>query len=370
MENSEEIVPITAHALVPKLAKPIAKYDMIIACPACGTRYAVPDAAIGSEGRTVRCAKCKHSWFQDPPILDLVSPAPMQTPDPPSLESRAMPEPRPVPETAPKTERAREGTAAYAAQSAPVPAPPPAPPSPPPAEQVTASDAPTPLTSNSGGVNDTSPDASIAVRALRRGLAGRAATEDAPPIARVDPPAPLGEPDFAEPPRPVPAFDSADEEADEGASQFEYRAPFTKRRNTLKMWTIAAAIFAVLATGTVAAVNYYGLPDWVPISRPTFGIGQPGLELDFPKSEQRRETLSNGESIFRVRGTITNRARETLNVPNLLVVFSDARERKVGDWVVVPAKRTLAPGETVTVTQAIANIPRGAAVADLGWAPN
>ncbi len=40
---------------------------MIIACPACATRYAVPDSAIGVEGRTVRCAKCRHSWFQDGP---------------------------------------------------------------------------------------------------------------------------------------------------------------------------------------------------------------------------------------------------------------------------------------------------------------
>ena len=43
---------------------------MIIACPACATRYVVPDSAIGIEGRTVRCAKCKHSWFQDGPDAD------------------------------------------------------------------------------------------------------------------------------------------------------------------------------------------------------------------------------------------------------------------------------------------------------------
>jgi hypothetical protein len=86
--------------------------------------------------------------------------------------------------------------------------------------------------------------------------------------------------------------------------------------------------------------------------------------------DQRPEALPNGETIFRVRGTITNTARTSLDVPNLLVVFSDQRERKVGDWVVVPAKTQLAPGETVTVTEAIADIPPGAAVADLGWAPN
>lgn len=42
---------------------------MIIACPACSTRYVVPDSAIGVEGRTVRCAKCRHSWFQTGPEL-------------------------------------------------------------------------------------------------------------------------------------------------------------------------------------------------------------------------------------------------------------------------------------------------------------
>ena len=42
---------------------------MIIACPACATRYVVPDSAIGVDGRTVRCAKCRHSWFQDGPEL-------------------------------------------------------------------------------------------------------------------------------------------------------------------------------------------------------------------------------------------------------------------------------------------------------------
>jgi len=40
---------------------------MILECPACHARYAVPDHAIGASGRSVRCAKCKHSWFQPAP---------------------------------------------------------------------------------------------------------------------------------------------------------------------------------------------------------------------------------------------------------------------------------------------------------------
>ena len=40
---------------------------MIVSCPSCATRYLIDPTALGGKGRTVRCAKCSHTWHEQPP---------------------------------------------------------------------------------------------------------------------------------------------------------------------------------------------------------------------------------------------------------------------------------------------------------------
>ena len=48
---------------------------MILTCPSCDTRYSVDGSKFPAAGRTVRCAKCGHSWHQPG---DAPEPAPEQ----------------------------------------------------------------------------------------------------------------------------------------------------------------------------------------------------------------------------------------------------------------------------------------------------
>ncbi len=58
---------------------------MILSCPACSTRFVLDPARIGAAGRRVRCARCRHVWFQEPPAdtpVDTPADTPMVPPVP------------------------------------------------------------------------------------------------------------------------------------------------------------------------------------------------------------------------------------------------------------------------------------------------
>ena len=68
---------------------------MIVTCPACSVRYLVDARALGAGGRTVRCARCGHTWWQEAP--------PDQAPGaPPPLPPESAPPREPAPVVAPQ----------------------------------------------------------------------------------------------------------------------------------------------------------------------------------------------------------------------------------------------------------------------------
>ena len=289
---------------------------MIIACPACATRYVVHDSSIGVDGRTVRCAKCSHSWFQDGPELAVPLPAVPAEPPVPVAEP-----------TVSEAEWDQQEPARWSEPAAVVPEP--------------------------------DPESELAVEP---GPEPAAEPDHEPPVSFAE--------DELPPPPPGAAPLSADEpEADDGYSRFAHEPLFRPRRNPARMWTIAAMLFAVVALGAVGATAWFGLPSWVPFAHPMFAEEQPGLKLDFPAKMQGQRPLSDQTWFFEANGTVTNVSQSARSVPTILAVLKDARGRIVFNAELHSPKRVLAPGESVSINEALVSVPKAAVRAEYGWKP-
>ena len=326
---------------------------MIIACPACATRYVVPDSAIGVEGRTVRCAKCRHSWFQDGPELAVpVAPAPAPVepevippapaPAPVAADETDQPaEPSPPPAEAPEEEPhwdqprevAREPVVAEPEEPAPAPA---------------DWDQPQPAQWNDTPAVESAPEPQAPEPQVR---------------------ATYGEDDIPSPPPGAAPLSVDEPDAEDDYSRFAHEPLFRPRRNPARMWTIAAALFAVVALGAVAATAWFGLPSWMPFAHPLFAEDQPGLTLDFPAKMQGQRPLSDQTWFFEANGTVTNVSQAARSVPTILAVLKDARGRIVFSAELHSPKRVLAPGESVSINEALVSVPKAAVKAEYGWKP-
>jgi predicted Zn finger-like uncharacterized protein len=298
---------------------------MLIVCPNCATSYLIDPASVGAAGRTVRCARCKTTWFAaqqkssndvsafvDGVIAEAEAQANGQTPDQPPQQSE-----HPIPDDVP----AASDDFGHE-PDAPLPSLP----------QATS-----PFGSTVHN-NDLTPSEEPEHAPLT--------VTDAPSLVPPIDHAPLPEPD-----------------AEDSAAFIARRERLKARRKTKQRSSRWTAIVLLLFAFNVALIGARSeVVRYLPQTASLFAaIGLP-VNLRHLKFDNVRITRENadGMNVLVVEGTIVSTSGKAAEVPRLRFAARNATGQEVYTWTALPGRSVLGPDETLPFSSRLVSPPADA----------
>ena len=305
---------------------------MLIVCPSCATSYMIDPASVGSGGRTVRCARCKTTWFAG---------GPKSAPEVTAFVNGVIREAETQSTGAPSA-----GSASHSADAAPDNAPraaedfggePSEPPEPP---YVAPRPEPAPPVEQAPHHTDLVPQHPVAPE----------------PFAITDSPSLVPPIDHAA----TPAAAHAEIEHDEIETFAARRQRLKARRQQARKSSRWTALILVLFAFNVALVGArHEVVRFLPQTASLFAaIGLP-VNLRNLKFENVRITKEgqDGVSILIIEGSIVSTASKPVEVPRLRFAARNATGQEVYTWTALPSRSILDAGERLDFSSRLPSPP-------------
>jgi predicted Zn finger-like uncharacterized protein len=281
---------------------------MLIVCPSCSTSYTIEPASLGSAGRTVRCARCKTTWFAD------------------------------------TSNAASEVTAVADNES-----------------EVQGSPGvlrPDQATNRAGGDNEPAHESAEAAHAMAADTQSDPAPADTQlpePVAIADAPSLVP----SEPPPDAVAGSETDEIENFAARRRRLQARRKEARRSSR-WTALILVLFAFNVALVGARNE--VVRFLPQTASLFSaIGLPVnlRNLKFENMRISKETQEGLASLV-IEGTIVSVTNKPTEVPRLRFSARDAAGQEVYTWTAPPGRSILGPGEKMEFRSRFVSPPENA----------
>ena len=322
---------------------------MLIICPSCATSYMIDQASVGTGGRTVRCARCKATWFAGGTEPSPTAPANHTIRTAPSVDAFV---------DGVIAEAEAQSGGARAQKQAPVPQ----------RQSTSASD-------HDGSGDGFGEDDEEAPREpARASSSSKPASAPKPALPRAEPFRPAPEdaaPDrIDDAPSLVPPIDHEPFPDRDAADEPDERESFTARRERLKgrrkksirssRWTAVLLVLLAFNVAVLGARNE--VVRYLPQTASLFAaIGLPVnlRQLRFEDVRISKETEA-GVPILIVEGSIVSDASNVTEVPRLRFAARNKNGQEIYTWTMLPDRSVLQPGGKLTFRSRLASPPNDA----------